>query len=108
MRELRIGHAPPFSCTARISQFHALATFSQAAAIDEGQYLRLLAQFSQLARDEKSIQLRLIGLHALDGVVQSDLFHSADFPAQSELVMSALLVDVLDGKGNVPEVDETR
>lgn len=86
--------------------FHALATFSQAAAIDEGQYLRLLAQFSQLAREEKSIQLRLIGLHALDGVVQSDLFHSADFPAQSDLVMSALLFDVLEGKGDVPEVDE--
>ena len=105
--ELNAGCAAPPLLRA-LSQFHALATFSQSAAIEEGQYLRLLAQFSQLARDAKSAELRLIGLHALDGVVQSDLFHSADFPAQSELVMSALLFDVLDGKGDMPEVDDSR
>ncbi|KAK9900273.1 hypothetical protein P389DRAFT_192556 [Cystobasidium minutum MCA 4210] len=78
--------------------FYALSTFSQAPAVEENAYLSLLRQFCQLVHDEKTMQLRLIGIHALEGVIISDLFQQLDFEEQAHLVIPTLLFAIMDSK----------
>lgn len=73
-------------------------TFSEPTAIDEHAYMSLLQRVCQMARDDKHMQVRLIGLHALEGVVSSDLFYAVDFRRQAQLVVQALVMDLIDGK----------
>jgi hypothetical protein len=84
-------------------QFYALATFSQAPAIEESAYIRLLREFCGLVREDKLLQLRLIGLHALEGVVSSELFQQLDFEGQAHLVMPTLLLALM-GVGGDPYI----
>lgn len=87
-------------------QFYALATFSQAPAVEENAYLDLLRQFCQLVHDEKTMQLRLIGIHALEGVVSSELFQQLEFDEQAHLIVPTLLFAMMDSRAEAYTVQE--
>jgi hypothetical protein len=87
-------------------QFYALATFSQAPAVEEVAYLSLLRQFCQLVHDEKTMQLRLIGIHALEGVVTSELFQQLDFDEQAHLVIPTLLFALMDSRAELQPLQD--
>jgi len=78
--------------------FYALATFAQAESLDERLYFDILRQFCDLATDERTIQLRFIGLHALEGVVQSEYFHACNFRDQNTIVVEAVMKDLAEGR----------
>lgn len=89
----RCSMSPYFTTT----QFYALVTFSEITIASEPSYFKLLEQFCTLARDDETMQMRIVGLHALEGVVASDLLYSAGARIQSDLVINTLLYDLIDG-----------
>lgn len=44
------------------------------------------------------MQLRLIGIHALEGVVTSELFQQLDFDEQAHLVVPTLIFALMDSR----------
>lgn len=87
-------------------QFYALATFSQALAVEEIAYLALLQQFCNLVHNDKTMQLRLIGIHALEGAVSSELFHQLELDQQARLVVPLLLFAILDSRADPRNLEE--
>lgn len=51
-----------------------------------------------MVHDEKTMQLRLIGIHALEGVVTSELFQQLDFDEQAHLIIPTLLFALMDSR----------
>lgn len=47
------------------------------------------------------MQLRLIGIHALEGVVSSELFQQLDFDEQAQLIIPTLLFALMDSKTDI-------
>lgn len=88
-----------------MTQFYALVTFAQAEALDEPLYFDLLSSFCDLASSDSSIPIRLIGLHALEGVVSAEYYHTGRFKAQNALVMKALLRDLAEARISNGEID---
>lgn len=68
----------------------------------------MLRQFCQLATDERTIQLRFVGLHALEGVVQSEFFHAGTFREQNTLVVETLMKDLAEGRLDSSKLDTER
>jgi hypothetical protein len=69
-----------------LPQFYALAILSP-----DLDYSRLLKQFCALSIEKSSSQQRIIGLHALDGVISSDLFYGSDFKVLASPVIPSIL-----------------
>lgn len=88
-------------------QFYALVMFADFAAVDEASYFRLLQGLCQTASNDQSPQLRLLGLHAIEGLINSELLYSSDFAKQAEYIVPTLLNDMGDGGLSADELDST-
>ena len=68
--------------------------------------MALLADFGNLAKDAHSMQYRLVGLHALQGVAESEILYASDFRKQIEYIVPTLLDDIIDSDITADELDQ--
>lgn len=80
-------------------------TFAQQFALNEALYMDILTSFCHLATDDSNMAYRLIGLHALEGVVEAEYFQNTRFQEQNALVMNTLLKDLAEARISNGDID---